>query len=121
MATPEHLTDQTTLTRPTPEQATEAQAYFARPEILGIARNAIRHELGEKGVRHFETILAVAEPPTDDDVAHVCALAHQSMGGGGDLSALQKAHAKALKNPSGNFYASFVRYALRYFLGPVKP
>lgn len=59
---------QTTTTRPTPEQATEAQAYFARPEILGIARNAIRHELGEKGVRHFETILAVAKPPTDEDI-----------------------------------------------------
>lgn len=68
MAIHEQTPEQTTPTRPTPEQATEAQAYFARPEILDIAKSAIRHELGEKGVRHFETILAVAKAPTDEDI-----------------------------------------------------
>ncbi len=68
MAMHEQPTDQTTPTRPTSEQAADAQAYFTRSDILDIARNAIRHELGEKGVRHFETILAVAKPPTDEDI-----------------------------------------------------
>jgi len=121
MAMHEQPADQTTPTRPTPELATDARLYFARPEILDIVRNAIRHELGEKGVHHFETILAVAEPPTDDEIAGVCAMAHESMGGAGDFAALKKAHAKALDRPNGNFYASFVRFAVRHFFGPVKP
>ena len=73
MAMHEQTPDQTTPTRPTPERATEAQAYFARPEIVDIARNAIRHELGEKGVRHFETILAVAKPPSLKELAELLA------------------------------------------------
>jgi len=51
----------------------ETRLYFARPDILGIALDAIRHELGENGVRHFETILAVAEPPSLKELAELLA------------------------------------------------
>jgi len=90
--------------RPTPELATEARLYFARPEILGIALDAIRHELGENGVRHFETILAVVEPPTDEEIDGALA------------SFLDKRKWHEKLHDRFMFGAG-----VRHFLGPVKP
>lgn len=117
MAIHEQTPEQTTPTRPTSERATEAQAYFARPEILDIARNAIRHELGEKGVLHFETILAIARPPTDDDVAEALA-AYQKTNLPGNIYAGQKEHQlRNIRSGDPTFVGTVVAAIVRHFLG----
>ena len=58
--------------RPTPEQIAEARAYFERPEVLRLVKNAIRFELGSVGAGHFDTIFAATEPPKhNNDVSSV--------------------------------------------------
>jgi len=116
----EQPTDQTTPSRPTPEQATDARFYFARPEILAVALDAIRHELGEKGVRHFETILAAVEPPTDEAIADF-ALAYYEAHNLGALAIRTRDKLLSLAQDGPSYRVSAMLAIIRHFLGPVKP
>lgn len=99
--------------RPTPDQIAEARGWLQEcASYYGTLPAARQHAL---------TLLAATEPLTDEEIASVCAMASQSLGESREIGDLQKAHAKALEKPRGNFYASFVRYAFRHFFGPVKP